>query len=148
MNAIMRTIELMTTCLAPILYGQLFNYIGYIWTGAFIAGSSLLSFVFEYMLLNGIYSQYPRLAHRIKTTNSYEKKVSFGEGQKATKEAIVKIENESGPNTNNTSSSICGKIVPKVVKEAFIGWKTYFEHSVRYVLVSLRTQLFDNNRYN
>ena len=132
MNAIMRTIELMTTCLAPILYGQLFNYIGYIWTGAFIAGSSLLSFVFEYMLLNGIYSQYPRLAHRIKTTNSYEKKVSFGEGQRAAKNDNDKKENESiSDNTNNTNSSICAKIVPKVVREAIIGWKTYFEHSVR-----------------
>ena len=142
MNAIMRTIELMTTCLAPILYGQLFNYIGYIWTGAFIAGSSLLSFVFEYMLLNGIYSQYPRLAHRIKTTNSYEKKVSFGEGQKTTKDDIAKNENESGPDTNNTNSSVCGKIVPRVVKEAVIGWKTYFEHSVRYVFLSLCTHIF------
>ena len=64
MNAILRTIELTTTMLAPIIYGQLFNFIGYIWTGAFIAGSSLLSFVCEYMLLNGIYSQYPRLARR------------------------------------------------------------------------------------
>jgi iron-regulated transporter 1 len=67
-NSILRTIELTTYMLAPIISGQLFYFIGYIWTGVFIAIWNIVSVVGEYALLQGIYNQYPRLAHKI---NSY-----------------------------------------------------------------------------
>merc|ERR1712241_653366 len=72
MNSILRTIELTTYMLAPVISGQLFYFIGYIWTGVFIAAWNILSVVCEYMLLSGIYRQYPRLAQKIScsTTNT------------------------------------------------------------------------------
>ena len=80
MNSILRTIELTTYMLAPVISGQLFYFIGYIWTGVFIAGWNVLSVICEYALLNGIYSQYPRLAHKIKISNDGEEKASCVEG--------------------------------------------------------------------
>ena len=141
MNAILRTIELTTTMLAPIIYGQLFNFIGYIWTGAFIAGSSLLSFVCEYMLLNGIYSQYPRLAHKFKAPDDEEKEAAYGDGPQSKKEDIEQKECQPRHDGENLNHSVWEKIFPRVVKEAFFGWKTYFLHPVRFEIL---IELFGN----
>merc|ERR1712241_1049468 len=75
MNSILRTIELTTYMLAPVISGQLFYFIGYIWTGVFIAGWNIVSVVCEYALLNGIYRQYPRLAHKITSINNGDEQV-------------------------------------------------------------------------
>ena len=55
MNSILRTIELSTHMLAPILVGQLFTFLGYGWTGIFIAVWNLISVCVEYTLLELIY---------------------------------------------------------------------------------------------
>ena len=68
MNSILRTIELATYMLAPVISGQLFYFIGYIWTGVFIAVWNGISVVCEYTLLNGIYKRYPKLAEKIRDT--------------------------------------------------------------------------------
>merc|ERR1719486_866778 len=85
MNSILRTIELTTYMLAPVISGQLFYFIGYIWTGVFIAGWNIVSVVCEYGLLNGIYRQYPRLAHKITSINDGEKDAMCEEGCRLTK---------------------------------------------------------------
>ena len=131
MNSILRTIELTTTMLAPIIFGQLFHFIGYIWTGAFIAGYNLLSVVCEYILLNGIYFQYPRLAHKTKTTKA--ENPSCVDVSKLAKEDIIRNRNRLRPETDNLNNSLCKLKVPKAVKASLAGWHTYFNHTIRYV---------------
>lgn len=55
MNSILRTIELTTYMLAPALVGQLFSFVGYVWTGIIIACWNLVSVCIEYLLLELIY---------------------------------------------------------------------------------------------
>ena len=131
MNSILRTIELTTYMLAPVISGQLFYFIGYIWTGVFIAGWNILSVVCEYALLNGIYRQYPRLAHKITSINEEKDQVECEEGSRLTGKENVKKDNGLQPEANNTDGSIWDRIVPKAAKEAFVGWQTYFDHPVR-----------------
>ena len=90
MNSILRTIELTTYMLAPVISGQLFYFIGYIWTGIFIAGWNILSVICEYALLNGIYTQYPRLAQKITNGNDGEKEAMCEEGCRLTKTDVDK----------------------------------------------------------
>ena len=52
MNSVLRTIELTTYIVAPIVVGQLFHFAGYIFTGFFIAGWNVVSVALEYLLLN------------------------------------------------------------------------------------------------
>ena len=52
MNSVLRTIELTTYMVAPIVVGQLFHFAGYIFTGFFIAGWNVVSVALEYLLLN------------------------------------------------------------------------------------------------
>ena len=59
MNSVLRTIGLTTFMLAPILVGQLLSFIGYVWTGIFVAIWNVLSVIVEYTLLEIIY----RLLH-------------------------------------------------------------------------------------
>ena len=133
MNSILRTIELTTTMLAPIILGQLLDIIGYVWTGAFIAGSSMLSFACEYFLLNGIYSQYPQLAEKFNAPDDKENQDTYGHISQSTKEDNEP--NECVPRSERESliHTIWEKIIPRVVKEALLGWQTYFLHPVRYV---------------
>ena len=133
MNSILRTIELTTTMLAPIILGQLLDYIDYIWTGAFIAGSSMLSFAGEYFLLNGIYFQYPQLAQKSNAPDDKENDDINDYNPQSTKEDTDSYECESKPDKYNLIFIIWEKIMPKVVKEAFAGWQIYFLHPVRYV---------------
>ena len=57
----MRTIELATYIVTPIVAGQLFTFAGYVPTGFFIGGWNVVSIVFQYLLLTSIYNQYPKL---------------------------------------------------------------------------------------
>ena len=133
MNSILRTIELTTYMLAPVISGQLFYFIGYIWTGVFIAGWNIVSVVCEYALLNGIYQQYPRLAHKITNIDNGNEQVVCEEGSQLTKDENEKRDKNLQPDSNKKKASVCEKIVPKAVKESFVGWQTYFDHPVRYV---------------
>ena len=119
--------------LAPVISGQLFYFIGYIWTGVFIAGWNIVSVVCEYALLNGIYRQYPRLAHKITSIDSGNKQVECEEGSQLTKDENEKKDVNLQPNANKKKASIWEKIVPNAIKESFVGWQTYFDHPVRYV---------------
>ena len=131
MNSILRTIELTTYMLAPVISGQLFYFIGYIWTGIFIAGWNILSVICEYALLNGIYTQYPRLAQKITNTNGGEKEAMCEEGCRLTKTDVDKKDDELKAGTDENETSIWQKFVPKAVRESFVGWQTYFDHPVR-----------------
>ena len=133
MNSILRTIELTTYMLAPVISGQLFYFIGYIWTGVFIAGWNIVSVVCEYALLNGIYRQYPRLAHKITNIDYDNEQVVCEEGSQLTKDENEKRDKNLQPDANIKKASIWEKIVPKAVNESFVGWLTYFDHPVRYV---------------
>ena len=146
MNSILRTIELTTYMLAPVISGQLFYFIGYIWTGVFIAGWNILSVICEYALLNGIYSQFPRLAHKIRTSDDGEEQASSEEGSQLTKDDVETKEDGKIPEIDKTNTSVWEKVIPKAVKESFFGWKTYFDHPVRYaqIIKSKLTEFFKN----
>ena len=131
MNSILRTIELTTYMLAPVISGQLFYFIGYIWTGIFIAGWNIISVICEYALLNGIYRQYPRLAQKITNTSEGEKEAMCEEGCRLTKADVDKKGNESKAEADENETTICKRMVPKAVRESFLGWQTYFDHPVR-----------------
>jgi len=152
MNSMLRTIELTTYMLAPVISGQLFYFIGYIWTGVFIAGWNILSVICEYALLNGIYSQFPRLAHKIRTSDDLEEQASSEEGSQLTKDDVETKEDGKIPEIDKTNTSVWEKVIPKAVKESFFGWKTYFDHPVRnaglgLALLYMTVLGFDNITY-
>ena len=138
MNSILRTIELTTYMLAPVIAGQLFYFIGYMWTGIFIAIWNILSVICEYGLLNGIYHQYPRLAKKVtegsKSPTDIEEINVHGEetaNLKHKKNEYMNIVNNAQQGQER-SPDCFDKFVPKAVKESFMGWQTYFDHPVRY----------------
>ena len=121
--------------LAPIISGQLFYFIGYIWTGVFIAVWNVFSVVCEYILLHGIYNQFPRLAHKItspRTTNDIEEQNVCAEAYQATSEGKSKHQNERHIMDEKRSSRSCGSTIQDTFRESFQGWRTYFHHPVRY----------------
>ena len=139
MNSILRTIELTTYMLAPVIAGQLFYFIGYVWTGIFIAIWNILSVICEYGLLNGIYHQYPRLAQKITErskapTEIEEINVHVEEtaNLKYEKNEYTIVENNAQQVQERGSESSFDKYVTNAVKESFMGWQTYFDHPVRY----------------
>ena len=132
MNSILRTIELTTYMLAPVISGQLFYFIGYIWTGVFIAGWNIVSVVCEYALLNGIYRQYPRLAHKITRIDNGNEQTVCEERSQLTNGENEKRDKSLQPDANKKKTSIWEKLAPKAVTESFVGWQTYFDHPVRY----------------
>ena len=124
--------------LAPVIAGQLFYFIGYMWTGIFIAIWNILSVICEYGLLNGIYHQYPRLAQKITErskapTDIEELNVHVEEtaNLKHEKNEYTIVENNAQQGKERGSESF-DKYVPNAVKESFMGWQTYFDHPVRY----------------
>jgi len=152
MNSILRTIELTTYMLAPVISGQLFYFIGYIWTGVFIAGWNIVSVVCEYGLLNGIYRQYPRLAQKITSTDKGDEQAVCEEGCRLTNDENEKRDKSLQPDANKKTTSIWEKIVPKAVTESFVGWQTYFDHPVRnaglgLALLYMTVLGFDNITY-
>ena len=121
----LRTIELTTYMLAPIVAGQLFTFAGYVTTGFFIAGWNIISVIFEYVLLNSIYKQYPKLAKK-------------SEGS------------ENCPENNNCDEKKSESV--NYLQETFKGWKMYFSHPVRnaglgLALLYMTVLGFDNITY-
>ena len=72
MNSVLRSIELTTYMVAPIVAGQMFYFVGYVATGFFIAGWNVISVVFEYLLLNSIYREFPNLDKKVADTEKAE----------------------------------------------------------------------------
>ena len=132
-NSILRTIELTTYMLAPVISGQLFYFIGYMWTGVFIAGWNILSVICEYTLLSGIYTQYPRLAQKITSSkinnNNIEEQLNTEEVCQLTNE---NIEKQRDATTDKNRAITWGRIIPKTFRESLVGWQMYFDHPVRY----------------
>merc|ERR1719187_1787074 len=98
MNSILRTIELTTYMLAPAAAGQLFTFLGFGFTGVFIAGWNIVSVCLEYLLLASIYTKYPALSS------------ARSKGQDAEEDA------EEGPSGGNP------------LQDAYAGWQTYLHH--------------------
>jgi hypothetical protein len=122
--------------LAPVISGQLFYFIGYMWTGVFIAGWNILSVICEYTLLSGIYTQYPRLAQKITSSkiinNKIEEQLNTEETCQLTNEHIEKQSTRKDPKTDKNRAIALEKIIPKNFRESFGGWQMYFDHPVRY----------------
>ena len=121
--------------LAPVISGQLFYFIGYIWTGVFIAAWNILSVVCEYMLLSGIYKQYPRLAQKIScstaSTNNIETQVDDEETCHLSNDTIEKQAAYHDTKRDKKRALTWRRIIPRTFRESFAGWQMYFEHPVR-----------------
>merc|ERR1712045_811945 len=105
MNSILRTLELTTYMLAPAAAGQLFTYLGFVFTGVFIAAWNVVSVSLEYLLLVLIYRKYPKLA-------------SF----KASEDSDTASEDsEDGVEGGHGNP----------MAEALAGWRIYLNHPVR-----------------
>ena len=70
LNSNFRSIDLSCNTLAPILAGLLFSKTTYFVAAVVIGSWNVVSVVFEYILLNGIYADYPELS--IKAVNKHE----------------------------------------------------------------------------
>merc|ERR1712241_1086855 len=146
MNSVLRTFELTTYMVAPIVVGQLFHFAGYVFTGFFIAGWNVVSVALEYLLLNSIYREYPKLDRkRSPDTSDVES------------EEEDNLNNKSGgkdQNMNNIGSA--GSIdsgVSGVLRDAARGWKIYWNHPVRnagigLALLYMTVLGFDNITYS
>ena len=124
--------------LAPVIAGQLFYFIGYIWTGVFIAGWNILSVICEYALLSGIYTQYPRLAQKVsspKINNNVEEQLNSEESCQLTNEHIEKQSTTNDPKMEKNRNIRWERIIPKSFRESFVGWQMYFDHPVRYKIL-------------
>ena len=105
MNSILRTIELTTYMLAPAAAGQLFTYLGFVFTGVFIAAWNVVSVSLEYLLLVLIYRKYPKLA-------------SFKASEDPDTASEDSEDGEEGRHGNPMA-------------EALAGWRIYLNHPVR-----------------
>jgi len=101
MNSILRTIELTTYMLAPAAAGQLFTFLGFGFTGVFIAGWNIVSVCLEYLLLASIYTKYPALSS------------ARSKGLDAEEEDAEEDRSAGNP-----------------LREAYAGWQTYLHHPV------------------
>ena len=63
-NAVFKTIDLTTLTLAPLSAGLVFDLISNSAAAYFIAGWNMISVIFEYLLLESIYNEFPQLAHK------------------------------------------------------------------------------------
>lgn len=156
MNSIMRSIDLTTSILAPILVGQLLTYLGKIYSAAFIAGWNLISVFAEYYLLISIYKQTPQLEKK------YTPKIEPPKQQttKAIQESCTKekdlldfdqMEEISLLSGSNSETHICkvNDVTPQARKislfasirkkavDTWNAWKSYFQHPVRNAGVAL-----------
>jgi len=64
MNAVFRTIDLLTLMLSPIVGGLLFDFVGYSFAAIFIGCWNVVSVIVEYLLLILIYRDFPELARK------------------------------------------------------------------------------------
>lgn len=131
MNSILRTIELTTYMLAPALVGQLFSFVGYVWTGIIIACWNLVSVCIEYLLLELIYRDHPALASK--------------EFRRPNLSTIEK------PAENDKIPANPGQLL-NLVENFFQAWKFYFQHPVRnaglgLALLYMTVLGFDNITY-
>eukprot|EP00094_Tigriopus_californicus_P010640 TCALIF_10264-PA protein Name:"Similar to SLC40A1 Solute carrier family 40 member 1 (Homo sapiens)" AED:0.13 eAED:0.13 QI:0/0/0/0.85/1/1/7/0/485 len=131
MNSILRTIELTTYMLAPALVGQLFTFVGYVWTGVIIACWNLVSVCIEYLLLELIYRTHPELASK-----------EFRNPNQTT--------NESKEDSEDTPKRPAQ--VLNVIQNFYQAWKFYFQHPVRnaglgLALLYMTVLGFDNITY-
>lgn len=136
MNSTLRTIELTTYMLTPALAGQLFTFVGYIWTGIFIAAWNVVSVTIEYALLNAIYKKYPRLSEK----GAQEDDNTSGNN------------NVKGKDDDQTKMSTKKETIGNYLKETAYGWKIYFTHPVRnagigLALLYMTVLGFDNITY-
>jgi len=123
-NSILRTIELVTYMIAPAIAGQLFTFLGFGWTGIFIAVWNLVSVCVEYLLLAKIYKTYPALS------------------KKGTEASNDDEESQEEPSPNFIDG----------FKDALGGWKIYMNHPVRFAGLGLSCLFmtvlgFDNITY-
>jgi len=114
MNSILRTIELITYMVAPAVAGQLFTFLGFGFTGIFIALWNIVSVMVEYLLLHLIYNKYPALA---------SKKVAEPEKEE---EAECKAALSPEPPFSPAPSSPA----PSLLAEAWEGWALYARQPV------------------
>jgi len=114
MNSILRTIELITYMVAPAVAGQLFTFLGFGFTGIFIALWNIVSVMLEYLLLHLIYNKYPALAN---------KKLSESEQE---------VEEECKPSLSPDTPSSPSKDSPSpsLLAEAWEGWALYARQPV------------------
>eukprot|EP00095_Tigriopus_kingsejongensis_P004583 snap_masked-scaffold715_size107919-processed-gene-0.5 protein:Tk04583 transcript:snap_masked-scaffold715_size107919-processed-gene-0.5-mRNA-1 annotation:"putative ferroportin" len=130
MNSVLRTIELTTYMLAPAMAGQLFTFVGYVWTGVVIAGWNVGSVCFEYTLLELIYKDHPELA------------------AKMTNVVSTIVVDEEAQNTKKAA----GSKLTDIWKHSAEAWRFYFEHPVRnaglgLALLYMTVLGFDNITY-
>jgi len=149
MNSVLRTIELTTYMLAPILAGQLFTFAGYVWTGFFIAGWNVVSVIFEYILLAGIYKQYPKLDKKAVVVQEEQ----LMETLPLNNEVIDKNGNKE-PVLKPVLKPVQAAAVtpPSYISETLSGWKLYYGHEVRnagigLALLYMTVLGFDNITY-
>ena len=124
--------------LAPAISGQLFYFIGYIWTGVFIAAWNVLSVVCEYALLQGIYNQYPRLAQKItnpRNINEIEEHGSCEEDNPLTNDERSQNKKQMLALEKDANVRSCGRTILHAFQESVQGWKTYFDHPVRHEIL-------------
>lgn len=116
MNSILRTIELTTYMLAPVVAGQLFTFLGFGVTGIVIAGWNVISVLLEYLLLSLIYRRYPNLA---------KKRIVFEEErEEMTKADKIQHEKEDGMGIYSKKKN------SGAIMDAIDGWKLYFNHPI------------------
>jgi iron-regulated transporter 1 len=154
----MRSINLTTFILAPVLVGQIITYASKIAGAAFIAGWNICSGGVEYYLLIRIYRQFPELSQKDmtevsnggKTSNktSYEES---GDDTSAISESYVVTDSQSrlgsssnkhygavDKTTNGKSDAGLCSYLAKIFSgiqlrgnESWTGWGDYWVHSVR-----------------
>jgi len=145
MNSVLRTIELTTYMVAPIVVGQLFHFAGYVFTGFFIAGWNVVSVALEYLLLNSIYREYPKLDRKRSPETS---------GVESEEEDRLNKSGGKDQNMNNIGSAgSTDSGVSGVLKDAARGWKIYWNHPVRnagigLALLYMTVLGFDNITYS
>lgn len=115
MNSVMRTIDLTTSILSPIIVGQMMSYGGTVWSAVFIVGWNILSVTIEYYLLSSIYKQMPSL----------EKKNGLA--------GIMDNESSNIPNGvhgHAEKNQNCSKVTGRLT-ELRNSWRDYFNHYIR-----------------
>ena len=79
-NAVFRTIDLATLCVAPLSFGLVFDLISNSAAAYFIAAWNIISLILEYWILKSIFKEFPMLAHKIifeNPTSDEESKTNF-----------------------------------------------------------------------
>ena len=107
LNSNFRTIDLFCNTLAPILAGLLFSKTTYFVAAVTIGSWTLISVILEYLLLNAIYKEYPKLSH---------------------KKALDDDDNQDVRETNWFLARVIG---------FYKGWISYVRHDVRFAGLGL-----------